>query len=121
MALGEIKLKEVSNTALGKAAAGHSRRPAYLLLHAGSATDLLDKGHRDRTKSAEARNFFERLVTRFGGVSVVVHFCRGQVHLEEVSPTSTEKITFCQFLQDWPRLTEDVRYVVQIDAWTQPT
>jgi hypothetical protein len=107
-------LMDATGTSFGRAAAGNrTDASACLVTVGGCSTDILGRGSRKRTRSAEFLAALRIVVQRMGGVAIVAHFCHGDVREESVAVTDTVAMSYEEFEAQFADIREDVRYVIQ--------
>ena len=84
-----------------------------LVLSRGCSTDILGKSDKSPNYSQKFLRFLNKLVKISPAVSLLVHFAKGQIHLEKVIAKNKQKTSFDAFKQLFPDLDEDIRYVIQ--------
>lgn len=112
-----IEVREVQDTSFGVATAGHgTRRLAVAVTTGGTSTDLLGFGNNKRSLVDPCKDGMRRLCFEYGGIVVLLHFFRGAIATEEVTVVETVRVSVDQFLEKFPGIRENVRYVVTHDS-----
>ncbi len=111
---GEVSLDPLSDEPLASATIGeHSEREAYALTINGCSCDLLAGGHRMAGKPELAINGLVKLLHDTPEAVVLNHWFTQPIADVAIDCKSEEAITMAKFRKIYPRLDEDVRYVIE--------
>ena len=111
---GEVSLDPLSDEPLASATiGGHPEREAYALTINGCSCDLLAGGHRMAGKPELAINGLVKLLNDTPEAVVLNHWFTQPIADVAITCKSEEAITMAKFKKVYPRLDEDVRYIVR--------
>jgi hypothetical protein len=109
-----IELRDVTGTELSLAVCGEKQgAQAYAVLVHGYSTDLLDKGPVRERCSQSFVHFMHQLTAQLPAASFLTHLCRGDLEMENVVVREKRDITWQEFIDLYPRVEEDVRYILK--------
>lgn len=74
--------------------------------------DLLNRSDKKHQYASIFKDFIHAVSNEMTTVSVVLHWARGQIHVEKIPAGGKKKISSHVFLGIYPDIEEDVRYVL---------
>ncbi len=111
---GEVSLDPLSDEPLASATIGeHPEREAYALTINGCSCDLLAGGHRMEGKPELAIEGLAKLLNDTPEAVVLNHWFTQPIADVAVTCKSEQAITMAKFRKVYPRLDEDVRYIIK--------
>ncbi len=111
---GEVSLDPLSDEPIAAATIGeHPEREAYALTINGCSCDLLAGGHRMEGKPELAIKGLVKLLNDTPEAVVLNHWFTQPIADVAITCKSEEAITMAKFKKVYPKLDEDVRYIIK--------
>lgn len=99
---------------IGKATYGiRDRDSSYLVTDGGCSCFILGMNHGcGEAKVETVENFIKALLQRTPCVSILIHDTRGDIARENVICKYKSRVSFSDFVRQFPSLQQDVRYLI---------
>jgi hypothetical protein len=107
-------LEEASTCSIGQATRGNTHAKSYMVTENGCSCSIMGQSHGNK-KGYRPEHLIESiksLLKQVPSVSVLVHTCHGNWRSEEVQSTHKQAISLETFDSTFPKIQEDVRYVI---------